>query len=257
MATGESTGTGEETTTGPGAPASSGPATGSGTSSGAPHVLPEPEWALVGQNTWKPISGLDSIGLRPSIITGIFTRLVEMHYSAAVNIRDPVLKDYIWKEKGAQTLDSRILIQPYHMFRPEAAEQRPAVYVRRGQVFNTRLAIGDKAGTHLSQPGGVYLGELYARLVNGIHEIHCMAVGDMAADRLAEETYWRFMEYIPAIRDEFHFSDLQADSLLPCLKVPGGKDSYDAAFSVKWSFGCAWRLKPIAPVLKGVRAQPL
>jgi len=216
-------------------------------------VLPEPVWTTTQQIELDP-SSICSTGVRPSYMTGYLLRLLEAHFGNVDNIVDDNLKQYIWAPKGTDAIDTKILIEPADRYEATALQQRPGLYVKRANVQTSRIAILDKAITHL-KPNGNYEGENHFMALFGSHDIMCCARGPdgMAAERLAEEVFYMLLEYGPVIKKDIQANVIQTPMMAAAQKVEEDGLNYAVGVKFQWAFIHAWTLKPIAPILRDVR----
>ena len=223
-------------------------------------IIPEPVWPSTGQQVEYDPSSIASTNMRFTYMTGVLLRLMEAKFSDADNIVNSSLKSFVWAEDGdaeGGPVTSKILIQPSYKYDVKAIQMRPAIYVgRAGGNLQDLNIIGNKALTHLEKNGN-YEGESYLKMVAGVHQLMCCSMESMAADQLAEEVFYHMGEYGPAIRKDFMLSYFSVKQLSPVAEIKKDhKEGYVSAVSVEWSVAHAWKLKPIAPILKSVGFLP-
>lgn len=215
---------------------------------------PEPVWGTP-QNTWVDDSALASLPLKGSLITGMLLRLLESHFNDANNIKDDKLKAYLWADSDPSStpLNTKIFIGLSEEYDAKNIEKRPALLVKRNEIGSQKVSLAGKAITHL-ETNGTYRGEHYLRMVSGTHLIICVADGSTAVDRMAEEVFYRLLEYGPSIKEDLKFSEFEPLGYGPAeeFKVSGEKN-YMVRISVKWATIHSWELLPISPILKKVR----
>ena len=112
-------------------------------------IFEEPTWG-VSQDTEPDRSAFCTLGPSPFLLTGVFIRLLQYHFSDPNNIDNPTLIDYTWSpNKGCDPIDgeiidpgtglpveveippTRIVIGPDYGEDPDTANARPAIFVKR------------------------------------------------------------------------------------------------------------------------------
>jgi len=219
--------------------------------------LPEPSWGTVDavQLAEKDISALCKRHVRPSQMTGYLLKLLQAHFYVADNINDLKLRDLLWKpDTDDETEQSKIHIEPSWDYDPTHLQQRPALYVSRGPVQVQRIAIRDRALTHLSARSGNLEGTDYLQLLQCRHQIICAAAKSrMALDRLSEEVFYMIMEYGPAISKDLSIANLRVTAITEVKPMENeDHENFMCGVQIAWTTGHSWTLKPIAPILKSI-----
>jgi len=82
-----------------------------------------------------------------------------------------------------------------------------------------------------------------------------VAKGAFAADRLGEEVFYRMLEYVPAIKRDFPFGDLQIRMIAAPRKIEEAEagENFMTDVSVPWIHIHSWTLTEQAPILKKIR----
>jgi hypothetical protein len=140
---------------------------------------------------------------------------------------------------------------PAYKYETRLIDQSPSIFVKRESVTANRISIQGKALTHRAKNGN-YEGETYVRLLSGAHSILCYAKGGLNSEVLAEEVFFRLLEYTACIEDDLMFSDLDVAELSPPTKVQEDKDYFVTRVGLTWKQIYTWKLKPISPILKKV-----
>ena len=220
--------------------------------------LNEPTWetdlAAV-QKAYEDPSSMCNMRFTPSIVTGIILRLVQAHFENADNIRDDKLKQLIWVDDAtnAASIDSNILIGPLYKYDTRALQQRPAILVFRQNLSADKFPLDSKTLTSLRDNGN-FNGERYVVPINCTHVVRCIAKGAFAADRIGEEVFYRLLEYFPAIKQDFPFSNIGITKLTAPQKIgDDANENFVVDIAVEWVHIHGWTLVPIAPILKKVR----
>lgn len=217
--------------------------------------LPEPIWDEPQDIACElPPSSFKSTGTRPSHITGALKRLLEAHFSRATNISDEQLRPLIWRPDSDDENDQpKIHIKSWHEYDPTHLQQRPALYISRGPISTQRIALKDKALTHITSRTGNLEGAEYIKLITGRHQVICCAPkSDMAADRLGEEVYYLLLEYGPAIQQDFTLAGFHVNTITESQEIDDDHENFMVGVQITWTNAHSWKLKPIAPILKGM-----
>jgi len=216
-------------------------------------ILPEPTWVSAQEVEFDP-SSICSTGTRPSIITGALLTIIRDHFSRPTNIINKKLRDFVWLPKSDdEDEQSKIHIEPWHMYDASHLQQRPAAYVSRGAVKVQRIAIRDRSLTHLSRRTGNQEGKDLIKLVACQHQvICCSSKSDMAADRMAEEIFYMLLEYGPAIMTDLKLGGFHVQAMSPSQEINDDHENFMVGVQIMWTNAHSWKLKPIAPILKNV-----
>jgi hypothetical protein len=220
-------------------------------------TLPEPSWPTVDQvqlADGKPHSHYCAGHITPSEMTGYLQALLQEHFNKAENIRDEKLRGLIWrKDSDDETDQSRIHIEPSYAYDVTHLQQRPAMYISRGPVQSSHLAISDKYISQLSSYSGNYEGERYIRLLTGQHQVVvCGSKSRMAVEKLAEEVMYFLLEFSPAIRKDLQISNFTVTAMTEVERIDEDHENYMTAVQVAWMTAHGWTLKPLAPILKSI-----
>ena len=215
--------------------------------------MAEPVWGTSQDVEFDPDS-IKSTDITPTLATGMFVRLLEAHFADPNNIRNQQIKSYLWADNDtdAAAITTKIKIAPGYKYDVRALEMSPAIYVRRDAVMSTKFSMGGKALTHL-EANGNYRGETYLRVISGSHSLHCVAKGAFNSESIAEEVFYRMMEYTPSIKEDLKFGEFEVKSFSPCKKMEDDKDYFVTQVDLVWQIIHVWELLPISPILKSVR----
>lgn len=205
----------------------------------------EPTWGTEGQKLDCECSSLDSTGLRPSVITGVLLRWLQWHFCRADNIRDSSLKSYLWTDDET----TKMWILPNFKYDPKLAESRPMILVQDGDMTTKEFGIDHARSAHLDEAGN-FKGDSYQVILTGKHAVHCVSREPMEASRIAEEAFFRMLEYHELILREFRFGEFRVAGLSGLAKKDGAADEYFRTIQVLWSFGHMWTMVSEAPVFK-------
>jgi len=220
--------------------------------------MPEPTWDSPEdvQKVMADPSSLCNMRFKPSIVTGILLRLLQAHYYDSGNIVDEKLKAALWIEDPTNKalIESKINIKPGRTYDPRTIQQRPAILVFRNEISTQRFPLESKTLSHL-EANGNYRGENHHVPIIGSHTLRCLAKGAFATDRLSEETFYRMLEYFPAIKRDFPFSEFDVKSIGEPQLIEESGQHYGVDIIIGWVNVHNWTLVPIAPILKKVRME--
>jgi hypothetical protein len=161
-----------------------------------PNTFTEPTWttpaegdAFVSPFSIRPIAPLE--------IQGIIVRLLQYHFSNAVNIENPLLKAYVW---NSDDLQSKILIKP-GFERDSRVKGKPSLFVNREDAVGTSEGI--LRGVKIKTNGVTLNAPKYARHLQGKFIILCEGLTGGEAETLAWEVLGRMMLYSPVMESDF------------------------------------------------------
>lgn len=216
-------------------------------------ILVEPTWGNP-TKSYDDKSALCIIRPTPTVVTGILLQLIRAQFVNADNIVDPKLREYLWVDddtEGHEVL-SKVQIEPSYKVKMNIAQQRPSILVTRGKVSNTEFLINDGPAAFIQPGSGNYEGKEKYCIIEGEHYIESVGRYGMEADRLAEEVFFRMLEYKSVIKTDLNFSEFDVTLLDRLEKVDENHEHYKAVITIKWKFVYSWRLAPVAPVLKQI-----
>ena len=229
------------------------------------NTFTEPTWGIP-QEALEPCSSFYLGGPSPFLLSGVFLRLLQYHFSHADNIEEPLLQEYIWTpstgeciaeettdSEGASQIipGSRIQIRPSYSQKGPASQQ-PALYVKREAFSNERISFQDA-----SLPGrnesGVYEGREYQTNIQGSHSIICTGGTGAEAELLGQEIFFRMLHYQPVIKKDFHLGSLMTTGVSePRQRQETPKASFYTVVGLDWAYVYKWLVIPESPVIKRV-----
>ena len=112
------------------------------------------------------------------LLKGITLNVLYNHFISSKNIIDPVLRQYVWNPDKTQ---SKIVISVEEDWDPTIIGVKPAVYLTRGDIQFTRVAIGDRVMDKSTTENE------YFTLLQGSHILKCYGNQGNMADDLAFE----------------------------------------------------------------------
>jgi hypothetical protein len=177
-------------------------------------------------------------------ITGALRQSLIEHFSLPENIEIPALRKLIWND----TPDSPIMIETVYRWRPELAEKRPALLLRRGPLQNQRIAIADAAQL-------ANVGRNFATLWIGGHTIFAISRDSMQCELLASEVQRHFTEMAPLLRQEWGLHRLQVAEIGEIHEVDESTENFAVPVSIQYAYEERWTLVPESPLLSRIELQ--
>jgi hypothetical protein len=231
------------------------------------NTIPEPEWG-VSQDTVQDSSAFCLLGPSPFLLTGVLIRLLQYHFSDPNNIDNPVLKDYTWTSNSGcdeitkeiinpvtqevETVEvpaTRIYIGPDYSENPDYANSRPAFFVRRESYQPSSISNRNEKLTGPGACGDPVRGQKMLIQMSGSHSIIAAGETGNEVEQLLEEAYFRMMQYMPVIRDDFKLGGLVVGGAgrVQNGELGGGKKTFYASFAISWTYIYQWTLIRVNP----------
>ena len=226
---------------------------GSSSSSG---VISQP--TLVDLDEW---SSLCSTGLTPNIVTGALLRFIQEHFSNPNKIENPFLRDNIWRDNPGDTTEGipskGILIEPTYNWNPRDFQRRLAVYISRNAMTTQRLGINDGLQVGLGKdPKTGELktdeGQYHVVGVQGSHTLACVGRAGAEVEILGTEVWKEVLHFSPVLRRDLKLKRLVVSEASPVAQLQEYDQHFVVTVAVGWYYFEKWRLRQIAPWLKGV-----
>jgi len=248
------------------------------------HTYPEPTWCTP-QDTTEGCSSLVATGPSPNVLTGVFVRLAQYHFSDPNNIQNENLKGYIWTNSpdgcissggsdgdsssgtgsgsGSSGPDpcpeedtfqegSRILVGVSYQNDSINVQQRPAVYIKRETYSASRISFENKAQAGLNQDG-VHEGSSYQVMLTGKHSLIAVGQTGAEADALGEEIFFRMLQYMPIIKEDMVLGHFLPERVSEIREL--GEEAKKVFYSVvtlNWGYVYRWRIMAESPILKRI-----
>jgi len=220
-----------------------------------------------------PASSICTSRHTSNVLTGIFVRLLQEHFSDSQNLEfngeneyadsaetRPAmqLQDYIWTPSNETT---KIQIQPVWAYNPQDIQRRPALYVKRNAQRPQRMAINDGMTIAARRTGPLptdieVRGEYHSVMVLGSHTIFCAGGTGAEVELLAQEVFDQVAMFAPLLRTDFKFHRVAMQELgeIAILDAEGG-NHYVIPVVIAYAYALAWRIKQIAPWLKSLSVE--
>jgi len=187
------------------------------------------------------ISSLCQMGLQPLMITGFFRDLLTRHFQPE-NIQSRDLANYIWRDD----MTTGILIESIHRWRGDLAEKRPAILIKRNQYSNTRMTVGDQAGTDAQG------NRQYVTWWTGSHTLFCIHASGASAEVLATEVQREITQFAPVILQTLGLFRLVVTDVGAISEIEEAKESFVIPVNVTWAYQELWTIQQEALRLRSV-----
>lgn len=198
------------------------------------------------------ISSLCSNGMRAHVMTGFLRQLLITHFSDPDNIDEPRIRKQLenagaWSPIDGETNHDGIVVESITRWLPQAADNRPAVLIKRNDWGWKRQGVGD-----LTQ-GNQYTGSsTYSAFWQGSHTLFCLAQNGAEAEFLTTEVIRFLVRFAPAIRSELNLHRFTLESVGAVSEVEEVTKGYAVPVTVAYVSEESWTLQPHAPRLKRV-----
>jgi hypothetical protein len=165
------------------------------------------------------LDDISASGLTPAIQRNVFLQLLRALFSSASMIRDTNLDGYVWTSSAST---SKILIEVSERFKLEDLGQRPAVVLKYGgskpRAFSMRDGLVRTDLTANTETRSFWLVSQF--------QIFCVAGQAAEALLLASEILIRFLENVPAFKDEYGFKRIDIPQMSKAQKLSEYKDNW-------------------------------
>jgi hypothetical protein len=245
----------------------------------------EPTWCEP-QEALSDCSSLVYTGPTPFIMTGIFVRLLQYHFSDPDNIMHPALKGYTWTNSSGGCISSggngggvqcppgssgssgscssdpcqtapefiegsKIYIAPEYKRDDQTVQQRPALLVKREPSTTGKISFRNAVAASKVRDKGVWTGLKHNIYLDGKHSIICLGKTGAEADLLGEEVFYRMLHYMPIIRDDFRLGQFWVEGISEVQER--GEESSKVFYTIvrlSWAITYRWKVVPETPILK-------
>lgn len=205
-------------------------------------------------------SSLCSTGHTPNIVTGALLRFFAEHFADPQKIENAALRDNVYRIDPADTTEGvaakGILIDPIYKWNARDFNQRPAIYIKRNSMQTQHIAINDglTIGLDKDKDGNIetYKGEYHVVGVLGSHSLFCIGRAGAEAEILASEVFREVQHFAPILRRDLKLKRLTVADISEVSKLDEYDQHFVVALTVSWYYYEKWRLRPVAPWLKGI-----
>jgi hypothetical protein len=200
------------------------------------------------ENRFDTVSALCSLGMRPHVMTGFLKWLLMQHYVDPENLAEIVHRTR-FREANGWRADERtgIYIESVTRWRPELAESRPALLVKRNEWKWERVTIGGQAGSDYVEGA-----EHFHGFWRGSHTV--FVVGGKAAEveLLASETNNFLLRAAPQIAEQMSLHRFIPVGMGALAVVEESTKNYAVPLTFAYAAEENWTLTPLAPRLKRI-----
>jgi len=208
-------------------------------------------------------STLCSTGHTPQILTGVFLRILQNHFSNPDYIEDDALKDNVVRLKPDDTTEgipeTGILIEPSYKFNPIDFGARPAIFIKRNGLEVQRYGINDglTVGLGRDKEGNVktYEGDYHTVGVLGSHTLFCVSRSGAEAEVLGYEVFREIQQFAPIVRRDLGLKKLAVPQISELSKLEEHDQHFVVGVVVGWAYFEKWRIVPDAPWLKSLHVE--
>lgn len=209
-------------------------------------------------------SSLCSTGHTPMILTGIFIRIIQSHFSNPDYIEQDALRDNVLHLKPEDTLEgipeTGILVEPVYKWNPIDFAGRPAVYIKRNTMQTQRLGINDGLTVGLGRNAEGDLntakGAYHVIGVLGSHTLFCIGRTGAETEVLAYEVFRELQQFAPIIRQDVFLKKLNVTQVTEISKLEEHDQHFVVGVVIGWAYFEKWRIVPDAPWLKSFHVEP-
>lgn len=196
------------------------------------------------------ISYLCENGWQPLLITGFLRDFLIRQWAAPVNIVTPELKQYLWREDKT----SGILIESVFRYRPELAEKRPAIMIKRNSFKSMQTGIGGQVfgggmATYENEKGAI---SRYATLFIGSHTLFCIHGTGASTEMLASEVTNHLTECLFPIRQHLGLRQFSVAEVGAIQEIQESNENYVVPITVGWCYEHVWELREVSMPLQSV-----
>lgn len=138
------------------------------------------------------------------------------------------------------------MIESIHRWRGDLAEKRPAILIKRNQYSNTRMTVGDQAGTDAQG------NRQYVTWWTGSHTLFCIHASGASAEVLATEVQREITQFAPVILQTLGLFRLVVTDVGAISEIEEAKESFVIPVNVTWAYQEFWTIKHEALRLRSV-----
>lgn len=192
------------------------------------------------------VSSLCSFGMRPYVMTGFLRRLLIQHYADPETIAETTIRTR-FRETGAWRAgaDTGLYIESITRWRPELAESRPGLVIKRNAWKWERVVIGGFAGDEYVEGQRQFHG-----FWHGSHTIFALADNPAEAELLANETIAMLLRYSPLVTEEMELHRFIPVEIGALVQVEESTKNYAVPMTFAYVAEENWILETHAPRVK-------
>jgi hypothetical protein len=223
--------------------------------------FPEPEWPVTPQEAILSCSSVESTGPTPYIMTGIIVKLLQYQFSDPRNITNPILRNISWssgscegtptEDGGIETSTGNIYIGPAYGQDNASINANPALFVKREPMNVQQISQRNIIIPSVKNIRGPQKGTPHVVNVDGKHSIICKAKTGVEADALAEEVFFRMLNYMTVIQNDFRLGNFIPVGMSDVQEITNEPEkSFFVVVRLSWAYVYRWLLRLEAPIVK-------
>lgn len=210
------------------------------------------------------VSSLDLTRLRPHTITGYIISFLRQKFQEHNNINDPYLRkpaiEYRPDDLQNERITTGILIDTSYKWKPENAQQRPAIIVKRGSYdLDPRTSIGSKrhavtnlVGSVNQNVAGTLGDEQFHNFISGSHAILCISKEGAASEALGVEIWNDFMDFEALLRRDLRLSRFRVGSLPETGKLRESQELWVTPVVISYTYQVETIVYGQSPLIKSI-----
>lgn len=225
------------------------------------NYFPEPEWSDKPQEAIVGCSSVESTGPTPYIMTGIIVKLLQYQFSDPRNITNPLLRQIGWgsgacngvvtEGGGVETSTGNIYIGPSYADDAASIQSNPALFVKREPMSVKQVSQRNIILPSLKNIRGPKKGTPHVVTVEGKHSIICKAKTGVEADALAEEVFFRMLNYMTVIQNDFRLGNFMPLGMSDVQEITNeAEKAFFVVVRLSWAYVYRWLLRLEAPIVK-------
>ena len=180
-------------------------------------------------------------------MTKLLKLLLIQHFSHPENIDQLPLRSKLWTQGDS----TKLLIDSVYHWTPGQTQKRPCLLIKAGDVKSRRIGIGNLEST----PAGGQ--STYAKVAQGSHIIHCLAVEEEEVELLAAEVFCFLMYYGPVLRQSLNLLRLDVGQIGAPAPVKEYQDMLFVPVQLEYGWNDSWKMEQQAPPLQEIRFSSL
>lgn len=198
------------------------------------------------QFTGTILSSTCSLLPQDLLMTGLIRNVLMHHFSSSRYLENPDLRHLIWKDAD----DTGIMIEAAHRWTPTLTEKRPGLIVKRNDVENLRLGIGDR---HQGPAADIYGHPHYETFWVGSHTVFCIGASGSQAEILGTEAQRELTEFGPVIQESVgglkRFNVLKRGAV---GRLEEARENFVVPVTVGYCYEERWTVRQQAPPLRAI-----
>jgi hypothetical protein len=206
------------------------------------------------------VSSLCSSRHPSNVLTGIWTRLLQEHFSNADNLEfggqnetTTQLKNLVWVDGGKNDI---IQIKPVWEYDTKDPSRRPGLYVKRNKTTFERVGINDGFSTGMPRnAAGLVVepkGEFHNVTMVGSHTVFCVGRTGAETELLSQEVTNHIAQFSPSLRSALKLHRLMISEVGEVGLLDEFVEHFVVPVVIGYALPYSWRLIQVQPFLKKV-----